>query len=211
MAVNEGLRETKKRQTRAAIAAVALDLFSARGFEGVTVAEVARAANVSEKTVFNYFPAKEDLVFEHGQERRAALVEAVRARPPGSSLLEPFRWQTLAFLDQVEHDAVTSVVNLPRLIMSSKGLRDRLFLDWEREADVLVSIVAQQTGADADDLLPRVAVRALTWTHRLVYRAAYTRLLDGEDQRIVAADLREQAERAYAQLAAGLGDYELRR
>ena len=62
-ATTEGLRERKKRQTREAIAQAAMALFVARGFDAVTVADVARAADVSEKTVFNYFPAKEDLVF----------------------------------------------------------------------------------------------------------------------------------------------------
>src|SRR6188472_4655459 len=98
----EGLRERKKRQTRAAIAEAAMALFLARGFDAVTVADVARAADVSEKTVFNHFPTKEDLVLHGGQERRAALIEAIRARPPGASLVEPFRDATMAFVDTVE-------------------------------------------------------------------------------------------------------------
>ena len=65
----EGLRERKKRETRETIARTAMDLFVERGYDAVTVADVARAADVSEKTVFNYFPAKEDLVFGRGQAR----------------------------------------------------------------------------------------------------------------------------------------------
>ena len=90
-ATTEGLRERKKRQTRAAIADAAMALFAEHGFDAVTVADVARAADVSEKTVFNYFPAKEDLVLHGGEERRAALIEAIRSRPAGVSLVEPFR------------------------------------------------------------------------------------------------------------------------
>src|SRR5436305_8564741 len=86
----EGLRARKKRQTRAAIAAAAMDLFQSRGFDAVTIADIAAAADVSRKTIFNYFPAKEDLVFVAGRERRAALVKAIRERPPGTSPVAPF-------------------------------------------------------------------------------------------------------------------------
>jgi AcrR family transcriptional regulator len=157
--------------------------------------------------VFNYFPAKEDLVFGRGEERRAALIEAVRNRPAGASLLEPFREQTMLFLEHVEHDPVSSIVAVPRLVMGSPALRDRLFVGWEREADFLAPMMGQEVGAAEDDLVPRVVARTLAWTHRLVYRAAFTRLIAGDDQRAVAADLREQAARAYDQLEAGLAGY----
>ena len=201
----EGLRERKKRQTREAIARAAMRLFAARGFDTVTVADVARAADVSQKTVFNYFPTKEDLVLAGGAERRAALVEAIRARPPGASLVQPFREATMAFLDRVEHDPVESIVAVPRLVMSSRSLRERLFVAWEQEAGVLAPAIADELGAAPDDLVPAVVARTLAWADRMVFRAAFRRLLAGEDQRVVAADLREQAARAYDLLEDGLG------
>src|SRR5436853_609935 len=73
----EGLRERKKRKTRESIANAAARLFTERGFEVVTVAEVARAAEVSEQTVFNYFPTKEDLVFDRDAEVEESLVRLV--------------------------------------------------------------------------------------------------------------------------------------
>src|ERR671937_2639579 len=102
VSTDEGLRERKKRQTRTAIAEAAMELFTAHGFDAVTVADVARAADVSEKTVFNYFPTKEDLVLHGGQERRAALIEAIRARPAGTPLVRVFRRATMEFIDAVE-------------------------------------------------------------------------------------------------------------
>ena len=162
-ATTEGLRERKKRQTRETIAQAAMGLFLARGFDEVTVADVAGAADVSEKTVFNYFPAKEDLVLHGGEERRAVLIEAIRARPAGTSIVEPFRAATLAFIDRVERDPVESIVGVPRLVAQSRSLRDRLFLSWEQEAAPLTPVVA--------------------------------------------ADLREQARRAYEALERGLAGY----
>jgi AcrR family transcriptional regulator len=206
-ASGEGLRERKKRQTRAAIAEAAMALFQAHGFDAVTVAEVARAADVSEKTVFNYFATKEDLVLVHGAERTAALIEAIRGRPPGASLVDPFRETTMELIDRVEREPVESIVALPRLVIGSEALRNRLFLVWEREAATLAPVVAAEAGRPADDLVAAVVARTLAWTHRLVFRAAFTRLIAGESRRRVAADLREQAARAYDQLERGLGDY----
>jgi AcrR family transcriptional regulator len=207
---SEGLRERKKRQTRAAIGAAAMALFRERGFDGVTIADVARAADVSEKTIFNYFPAKEDLVFGAGGDRRAAVIEAIRGRAPGESFVAPFRAATMDFLDHVERDPVEETVAIPRLVAGSTALRNRLFLGWEGESAVLGPVLAEEAGESGDDLAPVVVARALAWTHRLTFRAAFSRLIAGEDQRAVAADLRAQAHRAYDLLEAGLATYGVR-
>jgi AcrR family transcriptional regulator len=207
---HEGLRERKKRRTRAAIGAAAMRLFRERGFDEVTIADVARAADVSEKTIFNYFPAKEDLVFGAGGARRAAIIEAIRERAAGESLVTPFRAATREFLDCVERDPVDETVAIPRLVADSTALRNRLFLGWEEESSVLGPVVAEEAGEPADDLAPVVVARALAWTHRLTFRAAFTRLLAGEDKHAVAADLRVQADRAYDLLELGLGAYGVR-
>jgi AcrR family transcriptional regulator len=206
VALPEGLRERKKRQMRETIAAAAMGLFQADGFDAVTVADVARAADVSEKTIFNYFPAKEDLVF-HAEERRAALVAAIRARPVGESVVAPFRRTTMAFLDRVEADPVEAIVRVPRLVAGSVALRNRLFLGWEEEAAVLAPVIAAEAGEPAESLVPAVVARTLAWTHRLAFRAVFGRLLAGEDKQAVAADVRLQAARAYDLLEAGLGGY----
>jgi AcrR family transcriptional regulator len=201
----EGLRERKKRQTREVIAEAAMALFHERGFDAVTVAEIARAADVSEKTVFNYFPAKEDLVAHRGVELTAALIEAVHNTTPGGSVITPFRQMTEALLDAVENEPVESIVAVPRLVMGSSTLRQRLFVGWEQEAAALTPAIAEQAGLEPDDFLAAMMARVLSWTHRLVFRAAFTRLLAGEDQRAVAADLRVDAARAYDQLQRGFG------
>ena len=207
---NEGLRERKKRQTRVAIGDAAMRLFRERGFDAVTIADVARAADVSEKTIFNYFPAKEDLVFRAGGERRAAVIEAIRGRGSGESFVAPFRAATMDFLDAVERDPVDETVAIPRLVAGSTALRNRLFLGWEEESAVLGPVLAEESGEPAEALAPVVVARALAWTHRLTFRAAFRRLLAGEDRRAVAADLRAQADRAYDLLEAGLAVYGVR-
>src|SRR5262250_822800 len=85
-----GLRERKKQQTRQRMIDVALELFDERGFDKVPVADVARAAEVSEATVFNYFPTKEDLVFQGMEAFEAELLRAVRDRPVGESAAAAF-------------------------------------------------------------------------------------------------------------------------
>jgi AcrR family transcriptional regulator len=207
VAATEGLRERKKRETRETIARAAWKLFGRRGFDAVTVADIARAANVSEKTVFNYFPTKEDLVFGAGMQRTAALIDAVRARPPGASIVEPFRRWTMDYLDRVEHDPVDALTAIPRLVMRSDQLRARLFVGWEQEAALLGPVIAEEAGESDDSLIPLVVARTLSWTHRVIFRAAFTRLMEGEDQSVVAADLREEARRAYDLLEEGLAGY----
>ena len=200
----EGLRERKKRQTREAIAEAAMRLFQERGFDAVTVADVARAADVSEKTVFNHFPTKEDLVFLGGAQRREALIASVRDHPRGASLVEPFRQMTDALLDAVERGEGEAIVAIPRLVRDSPALRDRLLVLWEQEAITLGPAIAEAAGLPPDDLVAAVIARTLSWPHRLVFRATFTRLLAGEDPAAIAADLREQAKRAYDLLESGI-------
>jgi AcrR family transcriptional regulator len=202
-----GLRERKKQKTREEIARAAMKLFARRGFDNVTVAEVAEAADVSEKTVFNYFPVKEDLVFSGGEERWAELLEQIRDRPSGSSVVGPFRRATHRYLDLVATGDVDELTARPRLVMQSDALRARLFVWWEQEAALLAPAVAAAAGETDGRVVSEVVARTLAWTHRTTFRAAFTRLLDGEDQKRVARDLRKQADEAYDLLESGLQGY----
>ena len=91
VAVNEqGLRERKKERTRQLIAETARRLFAERGFAAVTVAEIAREADVAEKTVFNYFPTKEDLFYSRLDAFERELLDAIREREPNETVLDAF-------------------------------------------------------------------------------------------------------------------------
>jgi AcrR family transcriptional regulator len=208
-APTEGLRARKKRATRDAIAATARRLFAERGFNDVTVAEVAAAADVSEKTVFNHFATKEDLAFAGGEARLSRLLDDVAQRPAGTPVLAVFRATTEAMIDglatMTEDD---DFFVIPRIIRGSPALQERLTTTgWEHESTALTAVIAKTTGADDGDVIPAIVARTLSWTHRTVLRAALAGLLAGEDPHPLAARLRATSARAYDQIAAGLGDY----
>jgi AcrR family transcriptional regulator len=86
--INLGLRELKKKQTRKAISDMATKLFMERGYHEVTTAEIARRAEVSVPTLFNYFPTKESLVFDEDSEMEDELVNTVLHRRKGQTILD---------------------------------------------------------------------------------------------------------------------------
>src|SRR4051794_10191745 len=93
-----GLRERKKQETRDRLAHIATLLFIERGFDNVTITEVAEAADVSKMTVTNYFPLKEDLVFDAHELVVDSLARTVRERLPGESALHGLRRAFLSAL-----------------------------------------------------------------------------------------------------------------
>ena len=111
MAAGTGLRERKRAQTRLALHEAAVRLFLERGFDDVTVAEIAEEANVALTTLFTYYPeGKVGLVFLQEEDREAALVQAVRDREPGTDPLaavQRFMGARVPFAagDEVEQDA----------------------------------------------------------------------------------------------------------
>src|ERR671934_1284270 len=117
-----GLRERKKQRTRELIAETARRLFLERGFDHVPVAEIARAADVSEKTVFNYFPRKEDLVYWRLQSFEEELIAAVRDRALGESVLDAFAGFVLrqrGLLAHPDPEAAERLARLTRMITES--------------------------------------------------------------------------------------------
>jgi hypothetical protein len=122
-------------------------------------------------------------------------------------VVAPFRQATHELLDQVASGDVEQIVARPRLVMASAALRGRLFVWWEQEAALLAPVVAEAAGDNEGRLVSAVVARTLAWTHRITFRAAFTRLLAGEDQKRVARDLRKEADEAYDLLEGGLRDY----
>ena len=162
MSGEPSLRERKKELTRQAIADAAQRLFVERGFEAVTVAEVARAAGVSEGTVFNYFPTKEDLFYSGMEIFEAALVEAVRDRARGESVLSAFRRFVLERSGRLAADDVAEIIaTAARIVSASPALQAREREIVARYTDSLAALIAEETGAAADDLEPWAVANAL--------------------------------------------------
>ena len=119
MSAEVGLRERKKQQTRQLLAETARRLFAERGFEHVSVAEIARAADVSEPTVFNYFPTKEDLVYSGLERFEDDLLAAIRDRPAGETVLQAFGRFILpprGFLAAEDEHSAARLLEISRMI-----------------------------------------------------------------------------------------------
>jgi AcrR family transcriptional regulator len=196
-----GLRDLKKQQTRTAIADTALRLFMKRGFDHVTVAEVAEAAGVSEKTVFNYFPSKEDLFFDEVDEREAALVIAIRERRPDESILAALRRSQLAGCGRMCSEGFAGFA---RLIEASPSLRAKELEVMARFTRTLADTLEEELGCD--DLDARVAASLLVGVHWQFFVIARQRALAGHHGPAATRRLRADLEHAYELLERGLGD-----
>ena len=208
-----GLRERKKAQTRQLIADTAWRMFADRGFERVTVAEVAREAQVAVATVFNYFPTKEDLFFFRLEAFGADLVEAVAGRAAGEPALAAFRRQLLGaggLLAQVgagDDQALERLRTMNRVIAASPALQAREQQAFAHTAAALADRLAADTGAAPGDLDAQVAANALVGVQRALVDYTRRRVLADKRPAGLAADVRALAERAFALLEDGLGGY----
>ena len=211
MSTEPGLRERKKQLTRGAIADAAARLFGAQGFDAVTVADVAREAGVSVGTVFNYFPAKEDLFYGRMQDFEAALVDAVRARAPGESVLAAFRRFVLdgakALADEERADAIASAM---RIVGGSAALRARERELVARSTHALAALIAEETGSAAGDVQPLVVAHALIGAQRALVEGVHEAVRAGTRAARLARVARSSGERAFAVLERGLAEYCIR-
>ncbi len=196
-----GLRELKKERTRQAIAATAFDLFAQRGFDHVTVADVADAVDVSTMTVFNYFPTKEDLLFDEIPEREAALVAAVREREPGESVVAALRRNHLA---QCKRMSSPGFAVFARVIDESPALRAKELEVMARFEQVLASALEGELGIRSWDA--RVAATLLVGVQWQFFALARERALAGRYGPAAARRLRADLARAYELVEQGLGE-----
>ncbi|KAB8181428.1 TetR/AcrR family transcriptional regulator [Microbispora catharanthi] len=208
----EGLRERKKRQTRQRIAEVAVGLFVERGFDNVTMAEVAQAAEVSVNTVYNYFQAKEDLVLPPEEASPRRLADIVRERPPGQSaavaVLERLRREIHGRERTVGLSA--GFGRVLEMMRAAPTLTARLEDLGRRMTDALAVALAEETGADAGDPLPRVVAWHIGCLHSLVYAEIGRRTTAGESPDAIAAAVLELLDVAESLLGERVRAYAVR-
>ncbi|HEV3229705.1 MAG TPA: TetR family transcriptional regulator [Solirubrobacteraceae bacterium] len=207
MATELGLRERKKQHTRQLISDTARRLFAERGFEQVTVADVARAADVSEGTVFNYFPAKEDLVYGRMEAFEEEMMRAIRERPSGESMLSAFGRFVLeprGLLATNDAQASEELAKVTRVIAESPALLAREIQIFERYTRTLAGLIAQETGNAHDDVEAWVTANALIGVHRALIDHVRRQVLAGVPTPRIARGVRSHGKRALALLEQGL-------
>jgi AcrR family transcriptional regulator len=138
-----GRRERKKAATRAAILDAATALFLERGFDGVSVREIADKADVSPKTVFTHFPQKEALVFSDEDERHERLVVAVSGRAPGTTISDALKAHYLSEIAAMRSGPQRQILTL---MEETPALIDYAEKMWFRHEDALVAAITKEFG-----------------------------------------------------------------
>jgi AcrR family transcriptional regulator len=207
-----GLRERKKERTRQQIAEAAHGLFVERGFDAVTVADVARAAEVSQGTVFNYFRTKEELFYGGMEVFEAQLVEAVRERPDGEPVPAAFQRFVLERASRLAREEVAEVISLAaRVIEGSPALQARERQVVAEYTQALADVIAEEQGPRSSPVEAWAVANALMGVQRALVAHVRSLVLAGVPGRKLAAEVRAEGKRAFARLEAGLADYGAKR
>lgn len=193
-----GLRERKKRRMYETVSETAIRLFLEKGFDAVSVAEVAAAAEISKPTLFRYFPAKEDLVLYRIADHED---EAARVVREGPAPVEALRRH---FLEGIERcDPITGLNDHPAvlafhsLVYGTPALVARMYGYLERSEAALAEALGG--GLDA-----RLAAGQIVAVQRILAEENWRRISAGEPVAEVKKDAVAAAERAFGLLEAGL-------
>lgn len=182
--LHPGRRERKKAQVRQRISDQATALFLRRGFDQVSVSEIAEAADVARPTVFAHFPRKEDLFFDRYSEVAGQLTRAIRDRPAGTSAVRALRdtLVTVAQAGRAPYAINADMIPWWRTVAASRALQARAReLADHLEAELAQAMAA--TGTPEPELAAALAVAG----YRTVHLQAIRAILAGEDAATVAA------------------------
>ncbi|MFD7295542.1 TetR/AcrR family transcriptional regulator [Streptomyces sp. NPDC059897] len=208
----EGLRERKKRQTRQYISDVATGLFLERGFDAVTVAEIADAANVSVNTVYNYFPAKEDLFLDRASGVIDRMSRWVRGRGAGESaagaVLRELREEVESVSPRV--GLMDGYSDFMRVVQAAPALRSRLWAIQQEVRDNLVATLREETRAAEGDPLPDLIAGQIDWVHQTVMAHIGRRMVEGGTPAEVSREMLDVLDEIEELLSAKVLNYAVR-
>ena len=168
--VVETLVDRRRRLVRAELARVAVALFAERGFDAVTVDEIAAAAGMSQRTFFRYFATKEDVVLEFERRLWQDLVTAFDERPADEGAVTALR-EAFRFTSHVEPADRARVLQLARILDAAPALQARATGQRVAEDQALVAGVARRMGVDVEDWRARVVLAAMTSVAGAEFRA----------------------------------------
>jgi AcrR family transcriptional regulator len=203
-----GLRERRKQETRQAISDVATRMFVEHGFAEVTIAQVADAAGVAKMTVTNYFPRKEDLVFDRAEAVVRHLADVITARAPGESLLAAIRRDYAEAVARADVTIGLSSPGFAQMIVSSPALTSRVLEMLDERERILGDAIAAETGTDNPQ--QRLVAALLCSVPRVLSAEAARRSLAGQPREEICALLADAATRAFDLLEPSLGNYLIR-
>jgi AcrR family transcriptional regulator len=214
--IQEGRRERKKRQTRETIVAAAFALFAQRGFEAVTVAEIADRADVARATLFSYFPSKESIVLGLVGDDDPATIVAARA--PGAKPLDALRAYYTAFAEAggVGPDRVPGAdhrTDVPdpltrvRVITESPTLRAGVSRLLDAQQAPLAQALIEAAGADEPEIRAKLAAAQICAAISALKSDFFGRLAEGESFELATSRLPGDVELAFDLLERGIGRY----
>ena len=202
-----GLRERKKAQSRLAISNVATKMFIERGFDDVTVAEVAAAADVSVATIFNYFETKEELFFDREGEVVEAQRRCILERKTGQTITSALHRGFLAAIDAGLPNLMAHDASFLRTIEGSSALRARARLGFEKAEALLAETIAEEAEAVAGDPTPQIVAAMLVAIQRTLMESAGAAALRGDAVASTKRRLRQACDRAFVLLEGGMRGY----
>lgn len=199
-----GLRERKAARTREEISRVAIGLFCERGFDAVTMTEIAEAAEVGRATLFAYFPAKEMLVLDRVHDDDPCRVFS--GRDPGVSLVEAFRTHYRELAAQFGPSEAEGTKRIMELILSTPALTAGLHRMFDRQRDELAALLAAEETSDPSGFTAQVVAAQAIGVVLTVKSRIYERLVGGEPAGTTPACVANEVDLAFGLLEAGVGN-----
>ncbi|HEY2693881.1 MAG TPA: TetR family transcriptional regulator [Pseudonocardiaceae bacterium] len=204
-----GLRERKKLRTHRAISEAAINLFLSFGFDKVSVAQIADAAEVSKRTLFKYFPTKEDLVLDRFIDHIDEYAAVVGARSPEQSPLAALHaWVLAGLADRTPTTGLSdhpSVLTFYRLVLDTPSLSSRLRDYTLRGVDALTEALRVAKPAE-DELTARIAATQVVAVLQALAESNWRTLLNGTSAEAHYPTAKRATERAFALLENGIAE-----